>query len=100
MKTKNDNLLEIIKRQKDVVDILHVVSSKVNSSLDLDTIFSSTFNLLDQYFQFKHIMILLVDEENEGQLKVAASHGYDGMGTGAIVPIGKGVIGIVAKNRK
>jgi class 3 adenylate cyclase len=45
-------------------------------------------------------MILLVDEDSPGQLKVASSYGYDGMGIGAIVPIGKGVIGIVAKNKK
>ena len=45
-------------------------------------------------------MILLVDEENAMQLTVVASHGYDGSGAGAMVPIGKGVIGIVAKNKK
>lgn len=82
------------------MNIIHEVSSKVNSSLDLNTIFNSAFNLLDRYFDFKHIMILLVDEENPDQLKVAASHGYDGLGIGASVPFGKGVIGMVAKNKK
>ncbi len=100
MKTENDNLIELIERQKKVVNIIHEVSSKVNSSLDLDTIFNSAFSLLDQYFNFKHIMILLVDNDDSGQLQVAASHGYDGMGIGALVPIGKGIIGIVAKNKK
>jgi len=100
LKTENDNLLDLIERQKKVVNIIHEVSSKVNSSLDLDTIFNSTFSLLDQYFNFKHIMILLVDNEDPGQLKVAASHGYDGMGIGAGVPIGIGIIGIVAKKKK
>ena len=100
MKAEKDSLLALIERHKNVVNIIHEVSSKVNSSLDLDTIFTSAFTLLDRYFDFKHIMILLVDEENSSQLKVAASHGYDGKGIGAIVPIGKGVIGIVAKNKK
>jgi len=100
LKAEIDNILDLIEHQKNVVTIIHEVSSKVNSSLDLDTIFNSVFNLLDRYFDFKHIMILLVDKEDPGQLKVAASHGYDGMGIGAAVPIGKGVIGIVAKNKK
>ncbi len=100
MKTENDNLIELIERQKKVVNIIHEVSSKVNSSLDLDTIFNSTFNLLDRYFSFKHIMILLVGKEDSDQLHVTAIHGYDGMGVGAVVPIGKGIIGIVAKNKK
>ena len=65
MPTENDNLLDLIERHKNVVSIIHEVSSKVNSSLDLDTIFSSAFNLLDLYFNFKHIMILLVDTEDE-----------------------------------
>ena len=100
MATESDNLLELIEHQKNVVNIIHEVSSKVNSSLDLETIFNSAFQLLDQYFDFKHIMILLVDNQDPRQLKVAASHGYQGKGIGATIPIGKGVIGIVAKNKK
>ena len=100
MDTTNDKLLSVIEQQKNVVKIIREVSSKVNTSLDLQTIFESTFHLLDLYFQFKHIMILLVDKKVSGQLAVTASHGYNGEGIGATVPIGKGVIGIVAKNKK
>ena len=100
MDTTNDKLLLVIEQQKNVVKIIREVSSKVNTSLDLQTIFESTFQLLDRYFQFKHIMILLVDKKVSGQLAVTASHGYNGEGIGATVPIGKGVIGMVAKNKK
>ena len=100
MDTTNDKLLSVIEQQKNVVKIIREVSSKVNTSLDLQTIFESTFQLLDRYFQFKHIMILLVDKKVSGQLAVTASHGYNGEGIGATVPIGKGVIGMVAKNKK
>ena len=100
MTADKDQLLEVIDHHRNVVNIIHDVSSKVNASHDLGTIFNTTFNLLDQYFGFKYIMILLVDKDAPNQLKVKASHGYDGMGIGATVPIGKGVIGIVAKNRK
>ena len=91
METESDNLLDLIEHQKKVVNIIHEVSSKVNSSLDLEKIFIIAFQLLHQYFNFKHIMILLVDNKDPGQLKVEASHGYDGMGIGAVVPIGIGI---------
>lgn len=97
---EQDKLLEVIEHHRNVVNIIHDVSFKVNASLDLDTIFQTTFSLLDRYFHFNHIMILLVDEQHPQFLKVKASHGYNGEGIGAIVPIGKGVIGIVAKNKK
>ena len=100
MATDKDQLLEIIEHHRNVVSIIHDVSFKVNASLDLENIFSTTFTLLDRYFGFKHIMILLIDEDNKEELKVTASHGYQGQGIGAVVPFGKGVIGIVARNRK
>ncbi len=100
METESDNLLDLIEHQKKVVNIIHEVSSKVNSSLNIEKIFIIAFQLLDQYFNFKHIMILLVDNKDPGQLKVEASHGYDGMGIGAVVPIGIGIIGVVAKKKK
>lgn len=100
MTEDKDQLLQVIDHHRNVVNIIHDVSSKVNASLDLKTIFSTTFTLLDQYFGFKYIMILLVDKDEPTMLKVKASHGYDGVGIGVTVPIGKGVIGIVAKKRK
>ena len=100
MTAEKDQLLEIIDHHRNVVSIIHDVSFKVNASFDLNTIFTTTFTLLDRYFGFRHIMILLVDTENPNQLKVTASHGYGGNGIGAIVPFGKGIIGMVAKKRK
>jgi len=100
VESTNTELVEIIDQQKNVFKIIMEISSKVNTSLDLSKIFESTFDLLDNYFHFKHIMILLLDDQQLDQLVVTANHGYDGEGIGATVPIGKGVIGIVAKNKK
>ena len=100
MSPEQDQLLETINHHRNVVSIIHDVSFKVNASHDLDIIFNTTFTLLDQYFGFRHIMILLVDQQDPNQLNVKASHGYDGHGIGIVVPLGKGVIGIVAKNKK
>jgi serine phosphatase RsbU (regulator of sigma subunit) len=97
---EEEKLLDLIDHQKKVVKIISEVSRKVNSSIALKTIFNSTFELLDTHFGFQHIMILMLDPENQEHLIVYASHGYDGKGIGAKVPMGKGVIGTVAKNKK
>jgi len=96
----NDSLIKLVERHKKVVDIIYEVSEKVNTSLDLETIFDSTFQLLDTYFNFKHIMILLVDEQDDQLLRVCSSHGYKGQGIGMSVAFGKGIIGSVAKHKK
>jgi class 3 adenylate cyclase/putative methionine-R-sulfoxide reductase with GAF domain len=93
------NLKALVEHQEKVINALRDVSSKVNTKLDLDTIFKVTFQLLDDFFNLKHILILLSAEDGL-TLKVCASHGYNGEGIGSVVPVGVGVIGIVAKNKK
>lgn len=100
MEKSNDSLIKLVERHKKVVNIIYEVSEKVNTSLDLDTIFDSTFQLLDTYFNFEHIMILLVDEQDDQLLRVCSSHGYKGEGIGMSVVFGKGIIGSVAKHKK
>ena len=55
--------------------------------------------LMDEFFGFKHTMILLLEEKDE-ILNVLATHGYEELGVGAKVKVGIGVIGMVAKRRK
>lgn len=93
------NLKALVEHQEKVINALRDVSSKVNTKLDLNTIFNVTFQLLDDFFNLKHILILLAAEDGL-TLKVCASHGYNGEGIGSVVPVGVGVIGIVAKNKK
>ena len=53
---------------------------------------------MDEHFDFKHSMILLVDDKKD-VLRVIATHGYKDKGVGAAVKFGVGVIGIVAKKK-
>ena len=58
MGAEEDQLRQVIEHQKKVVNIIHDVSFKVNASLDLDTIFETTFflvcqNLLVQLHQYE-----------------------------------------------
>ncbi|MFN8311920.1 MAG: GAF domain-containing protein [Cyclobacteriaceae bacterium] len=95
-----DTVADLVEHYKKVIDVFNGVSSKINTQFDIESIYSTTFTLLDELFGFKHILILLLCKENPLMLQVKASHGYNNEGIGAAVPVGTGVIGVVAKNKK
>src|SRR5687767_5068740 len=88
-----------LERREREISILKEVSCRINASLDLDHTLKTLLEYLDQFFDFKHSMILLANPK-DSSLTVRSSHGYDNRGTGARVSLGKGVIGIVAKRKK
>lgn len=92
-------LIQKLDRKEREIRILKAVSAQINGSLDLDVILKALLEQLDQFFEFRHSMILLANP-NESFLTVCASHGYARSGTGARVGMGKGVIGTVAKRKK
>ena len=55
--------------------ILQQVSSKLNSTLDLDEIFDIVLRTMDELFGFRHSLILLLDPARD-ELGVVASRGY------------------------
>lgn len=79
--------------------ILRQVSSQLNSTLDLEEIFEIVLRTMDELFGFSHSIILLQDDSGE-TLAVVASRGYPDRAIGARVPVGTGLIGVVAKKRK
>lgn len=92
-------LAKKLERREREISILKEVSCRINASLDLDQTLKTLLEYLDQFFDFKHSMILLANPK-DSSLTVRASHGYNNKGTGARVSLGKGVIGIVAKKKK
>ena len=100
MDESSEKLKEKLLHHQRMVEVLNSVSSQINTSLDLRGILNNVFELLYQYFGFEHTMILLVDPDNPEQLKLQASYGYNDEGTGSVVEFGKGIIGIVAKNKR
>lgn len=92
-------LIKKLDRRNQEIQILKVISTRINASLDLDFTLKTLLEQLDQFFGFRHSMILLANP-NETFLSVRASHGYAEKGTGARVGFGKGVIGTVAKRKK
>ena len=93
------NLEKLLERKNKEVEIIQRVSNQINKTLDLDIIAKAMLDSMDEFFGFKHSMILLLDKE-EKSLSVLATHGYDEKGKGAKVPVGMGVIGTVAKRKK
>ena len=94
-----DKLNDQLSRRTNEIRIIQSISSEILNTLELDTLFASVMRLLHEVFGFEHCMILLTEPHNS-VLRVAASYGYDGQGTGATVSLGVGVIGTVAERRK
>ena len=94
-----DRLIKKLDRRNRELQILKVISARINASLDLDFTLKTLLEQLDQFFGFRHSMILLANPKDTF-LSVRASHGYTDKGTGARVGFGKGVIGTVAKRKK
>ena len=88
-----------LERRNKEIEIIERVASQISKTLNLDAIAKTMLISMEEYFGFKHSMILLLDG-SESVLKVIATHGYEEEGIGAEVKIGVGVIGMVAKKKK
>ena len=92
-------LAEQLERRNKEIEIIERVASQISKTLNLDSIAKTMLISMEEYFDFKHSMILLLNS-SESALKVIATHGYKEEGIGAEVKIGVGVIGMVAKKKK
>ena len=92
-------LAKQLERRNKEIEIIERVASQISKTLNLDAIAKTMLISMEEYFGFKHSMILLLDS-SESALKVIATHGYQEEGIGAQVKIGVGVIGMVAKKKK
>jgi signal transduction histidine kinase/putative methionine-R-sulfoxide reductase with GAF domain len=78
---------------------LNEIALEVNSSLDSDTIMNNSLTRLAQLIGVEHGSIMLLDRETD-QLINSAVLGRHGNVGSVRFPLGKGIVGKVAQNRK
>ena len=78
---------------------LQWVSERINRAVGLESLLRGVLEALEEYFNFSHTAILLLDDANH-RLTTIASRGYGESGVGAEVAIGEGLIGTVARERR
>ncbi len=77
---------------------LRAISDRVNQASCLEVLLENVLEALDEQLGFHHSMVLLPDDR--GHLVTTASHGYGSGGVGAEVPLGEGLIGMVAARQR
>jgi signal transduction histidine kinase len=94
----NNTPSEQLARRSEEVEVLSRIALDLNATLDLDSIYEVVLRTMDEFFGFRHSIILLLDDPET--LRVVASHGYEGQALGGTVAVGIGIIGMVAKRRR
>jgi adenylate cyclase len=94
-----DELNTRLARKTEEVRIIQQISSGVLATLDLQAILERILATMDSLLGFNHAVILLADDEGQ-TLKVASARGYPEGSLGAVVPVGIGPLGMVAKKRR
>jgi hypothetical protein len=72
---------------------------RINTTSTLDDLLESILAGVEEFFGFRHSMILLTADE-PGVLVTIASRGYDDAGVGAEARFGEGIAGVVAEAQK
>ncbi len=75
---------------------LRACADAMRAHSDLDALLTETLAGLEQHFDIRHSMVLLLDTPGE-KLYTVASRGYPNSGAGAEIPLGHGVIGVSAR---
>jgi adenylate cyclase len=75
------------------------LAERLGRCADLDEVLTTSLESLESLFHLPYSMFLMLDETGSC-LYTIASHGYDRAGIGSEVPVGAGIIGAAASNRR
>jgi adenylate cyclase len=78
---------------------LAALADRLGRCAGLDEVLTTSLESLDSLFHLPFSMFLMLDETGTS-LYTIASHGYDRAGIGSEVPVGAGIIGAAASNRR
>ncbi|WP_334189220.1 GAF domain-containing protein [Noviherbaspirillum sp.] len=85
-------------KQRNLMASLRHSSERICACQDLDRLLNETLACLDELFGIRHTMVLMIDAPGE-RLYTVASRGYEASGIGSEIPLGKGVIGVAAREK-
>ncbi len=85
-------------KQRNLMASLRHSSERISACQDLDRLLNETLACLDELFGICHTMVLMIDAPGE-RLYTVASRGYEASGIGSEIPLGKGVIGVAAREK-
>lgn len=88
-----------VKAEKDRLSTLNEIALEVSSTLDLDTLLQTSLTALARITQAEYGSIMLVEQETE-HLVSRAVLGQDDESNFTRIPIGTGIAGWVAQNKK
>ena len=83
-KNELEKVKNLLERRSIEVEIIKQISNQINKSLNLNSIARAMLNLMNEFFGFKHSMILLVSQDKK-HLNVLETFGYKNKGLGARV---------------
>jgi hypothetical protein len=83
----------------EVLAALADLAERLGRCGDLDDVLTTSLESLESLFHLPYSMYLMLDETGS-YLYTIASHGYDRAGIGSEVPVGAGIIGAAASNRR
>jgi len=86
-------------RAAEALAALADLAERLGRCADLDHVLTTSLELLDSLFHLPYSMFLMLDESGSSVYTIA-SHGYDRAGIGSEVPVGAGIIGAAALNRR
>src|SRR5580765_6767322 len=81
------------------IAILYDASQAVLSTFDLDEVLNQILNIARDYFHLQNVAILLLDKETN-ELYVRSQIGWDEGQDAARVPVGTGITGTAAKQKR
>ncbi len=77
---------------------LRAATQRIARCADLSSLLDETLLSLEQQFDIRHMMLLLLSECGD-RLYTVASRGYERSGVGSEIRLGEGIIGVAARER-
>ena len=84
--------------RRNLLSAVRTCAQRVSSATDLEMLLDTALETICSQFGIEHALVLMLDRAG-GRLYTVASRGYADSGVGSEIPLGRGVIGVAARER-